>query len=119
MLPYIGADGTGQWLRIKYHYTGMEWVFFEDVTITVDGTAYERAFEYFDVTRDNDAEVWEWADVPLTEEDAQMLRAIAASKETVVRFEGGSHYFEYTVSQSDKDGITLVLDAFAVLNAEE
>jgi len=119
VLPYIGADAVSTWLRLKYHYTGVEWVFFERVTVTVDGKAYEKEFQYFDINRDNDAEVWEWVDVQPTEEDLQMLRAMAGSKETVVRFEGASHYFELTVSEQDKEGITLVLDAYEVLIEEE
>ena len=118
-LPYIGADASNVWLRLKYHYTGTEWVFFEEVTITVDGTAYEKEFEYFDIQRDNDAEVWEWVDFQPTEDDLAMLRAIAASKQTVVRFEGASHFFEFTMSGSDKEGITQVLDAYEILTAEE
>ena len=119
VLPYIGADAVSTWIRLKYHYTGVEWVFFEEVTLTVDGVIYEKEFEYFDINRDNDAEVWEWVDVQPTQEDLEMLRAIAASKETVVRFEGTSHYFEFTMSSQDKEGITQVLDAYDLLRAME
>ena len=119
VLPYIGADAASVWLRLKYHYTGTEWVFFEEVTVTVDGKAYEKEFEYFDIQRDNDAEVWEWVDFQPTEDEIAMLRAISQSEETVVRFEGASHYFEFTVSEQDKEGITLVLDAYEVLIEEE
>lgn len=119
VLPYIGADAASVWLRLKYHYTGTEWVFFEEVTVTVDGKAYEKEFEYFDIQRDNDAEVWEWVDFQPTEDEIAMLRAISQSEETVVRFEGASHFFEFTMSKTDKEGIAQVLDAYEVLTKEE
>ena len=44
-----------------------------------------------------------------------MLRAIAASEETIIRFQGDTYYYDLTVSGTDKQAIETVLDAYDIL----
>lgn len=117
VLPYIGAKSSyATTLRLKINYTGDDWVFFKKLLIWVDGKTYTKTFNYFDIEHDNDyGDVWEVADIIATDADISMLRAIAASKETIVRFVGDNYYSEYTMKSSDKTGITTVLDAYEYL----
>lgn len=113
VLPYIGKNSSNTWLRLRYHYTGDDWVFFKTITVLVDGERYYKLFNYFDIERDNEyGNVWEWIDEEPSDSDIEMLRAIAASNETIVRFEGDAHHYDLTVKASDKAAITTVLDAF-------
>lgn len=114
-LPYIGTSSGFTWLRLKYLYTGDSWIFFKSITISVDGKRYEAEFSYWDVERDNNTDVWEWVDVSATDADIEMLKAIANSKETIVRFRGDQYHYDLVVSQSDKNGIKDVLAAYEAM----
>lgn len=115
VLPYLGIDADNAWIRLKYHYTGTQWVFFEKVILTVDGETYVQEFDYFDIHRDNDSEVWEWVDVEPSEQEMEMLRRMVQSERTTVRFESNGHSFEFTVTDGDKKGIEQVLVAYDLL----
>lgn len=115
VLPYIGTKSDSTWLRLKYLYTGDSWIFFKSITVSVDGKRYDATFSYWDVERDNNTRVWEWVDVSATNADIEMLKAIASSKETIVRFKGDQYYYDLVVSQSDKNGINDVLAAYEAM----
>ena len=121
VLPYIGARSSYSWICIRYNYTGDDWIFFEDVTVWIDGTIYEKEFDYYDITRDNDGgEVWEYTDVVVEgwdiDDNLEMLREIADSDETIVRFEGDDYQYDLTVSAKDKAAIRDVLTVYDYLN---
>ena len=44
-----------------------------------------------------------------------MLKEIANSNETIVRFKGDTHHYDLVVSQSDKNGIKDVLTAYEAI----
>ena len=117
VLPYIGVDSYGNaWLRLVFHYTGDNWILFKKITVSVDGQNYVKDFDYFEVSRDNGSgDVWEYVDISPSGTDINMLRAIAASKETIVRFQGDDYHYDLTVKSSDKSAIISVLDAYSLL----
>lgn len=116
VLPYIGHQGSNTWLRLAFHYTGDNWLFFEKITISIDGENYYFIYDYYDVERDNGSgDVWEWVDISPTSADIEMLRKIADSTETIVRFHGENNYYDLTISSSDKSGIKDVLEAYEKL----
>ena len=117
VLPYIGTTKDDTWLRLVYHYTGDDWVFFTNVTVSVDGENYYRTFSYYDVERDNEyGNVWEWIDLQPDDSDVKMLRAIAASEKTIVRFEGDTYWSDLVVTAEDKAAITEILDTYELMN---
>lgn len=116
VLPYIGTSKDNTWLRLAYHYTGEDWVFFTDVTVSVDGENYYRTFSYYDVERDNQyGNVWEWIDVEPDDSDVEMLRAVAASEKTIVRFQGDTYWSDLVVTAEDKAAINEILDTFEMM----
>ena len=116
VLPYIGKKDSSVWLRLRFHYTGNSWIFFDNLTIVVDGQKYYKTFSYYDVNRDNDTEVWEWVDIAPSTADIQMLENIADSQETIVRFQGDNYHYDLTIKSSDKAAIKDVLAAYNALN---
>lgn len=116
VLPYIGQSGSSVWLRLRSHYTGSDWLFFERITISVDGHNYYKTYDYFDVERDNGSgDVWEWIDISPADSDIEMLKEIVNSKETIVRFQGDHYHYDLTISSSDKSAIDQVLIAYEKL----
>ena len=112
MLPYIGHRQYSPWICLRFHYTGDNWIFFENITISIDGENYYKTFNYTDVHRDNDTEVWEWIDIVATDEDITMLEKVANSNQTIVRFQGDDYHYDLIVSASDKAAIADVLKAY-------
>lgn len=116
VLPYLGRDSSSVWLRLTCNYTGSDWVFFEHIIFAVDGTNYDKYLSYSDVVRDNSGgRVWEYVDLEVDDDDEAMLRAIADSTETIVRFEGDDYSQDFTIPASDKQAIRDVLDAYEAL----
>lgn len=117
VLPYLGKEGDRVWLRLVCNYTSDDWVFFKKIVFAVDDERYTKIFNYFDVTRDNAyGDVWEYVDVDVSESNyEEILRAIADSTETIVRFEGDDYYRDFTVSAGDKDAIRQMLTVYDAL----
>lgn len=118
VLPYIGSrtSGNSGWLRLAFNYYGDDWIFYESVSLNVDGKRYTKSFSYSDITRDNSrGYVWETAHIAPTASDIEMLWAIANSKKAVVRFQGDDYHYDFTISQSDKAGIKQVLTAYELM----
>ena len=113
--PYIGVGKNSFSVHSVYHYTGYDWVFWTKMTVVADGKKFTKSYKYRDITRDNSGgKVWEYYDDSL---DLDMMRAIATSKETLVRFEGDTYYADYTVTAGEKQSIQEVLDAYELFLA--
>jgi len=89
----------------------------DKIIINVDGEKYTKTFEYGEIERDNDyGDVWEYVDMSVSESDKALLKKIANSKKTVVRFEGDQYHYDKTITQNEKYGITDILTAYDYLN---
>lgn len=116
LLPYIGRDANQVWMRMVFNYTGDNWVFFDHITVAADDKRFNKSFPYFDMVHNNGGgSVWEYIDVEVYDSDLKMLRAIADSAETIIRFAGDDYYHDLTVTNSDKAAIREALDAYEAL----
>jgi len=120
LIPYIGVRGNNVWMCIRYNYTADDWIFWENLTISVDGDKYYKLVGYYNTIRDNDTEVWEYWDECLKYNQAmdsdqiKMLKAIANSNETIVRFQGDNYHYDLYVKEADKK---MIRDALALYEA--
>lgn len=115
-LPYLGIQGDSVWMRLVCDYTSGDWVFFEKITFAVDDQRYYKYFNYYDVVRDNGyGKIWEYVDIVVEAEEIEMLRAIADSTTTIIRFEGDNYYDDFTVTQADKNAIRDMLKIYDAL----
>lgn len=116
VLPYIGKNSSSAWLRLRMNYTSRDnWVFWEQITFSIDGSNTTYYYKYSDITRDNDTEVWEYNDIPVNDKELKLLNEIAESEETIVRFQGDDYHHDFTVSASDKAAIKQLLLAYEYL----
>ncbi|WP_223068090.1 DivIVA domain-containing protein [Paenibacillus caui] len=113
---YIGKqEGSDPWIRFRIQYEGDDWLFINNYIFKVDGKTYTVTPGLTDVQRDNDVNVWEWYDYGVTDSDIDMLRAIASSKKTVLRYEGDQYYKDRTITSAEKKAIQTALDAYTAL----
>ena len=118
VLPYIGEKSGHYWLRCKVDYAANDWVFFTSIIFNVDGVKRDTInFDYYDVTRETvlGGKLYETADFAPTESQINLLRDIADSQKTIIRFQGSDYYYDYTVQDKDKNGIKDVLAAYDYL----
>ncbi len=95
--------------------TNAGWIFFDNVIFSVDGENTTKAFSYYDIVRDNDTEVWEIADFEPNASEIALLRSIANSTETIIRFQGDEYYHDHIVTATEKKAILNVLTAYNYL----
>ena len=113
LLPYIGTNSSDIWLLIRYNYTGESWIFFEKITINIDGEKHTVTPYYNDIIHHvGYSNVVERYDVSAKSYDIDMLKKIAFSDETIVRLQGDDYHKDFTVKQSDKTAIAEVLTAY-------
>lgn len=103
VLPYVGEKEGTVAMRFVVHYTGDNWLFIQNAKFNIDGEIVPLRASKWD--RDNDSEIWEWADLSDTPETRRLMVKIANSKETIIRFEGRTYYDNVTVRNSDKQAI--------------
>ena len=109
VLPYIGVS-TKPYLRLVINYASSDWVFFKSVIYAVDDKRYTKTYNYYDITHDTGGGmVGEYLDILAGDDDIKMLREMADSKKTIVRFQGDDYRRDYTLTKADKDAIKDVL----------
>ncbi len=120
VLPYIAKVNDGSYVcRLEMNYTGDDWVFWETAIFSVDGEIYTKYFKYSDMLRDNDSgDVWEQADFVISDSDIDLLKAIASSKKTIVRFDGDDDQYDYVIPAKDKESIKSFLKVYELINSE-
>lgn len=110
VFPYIGERGSSIWLRLKFLYTGDDWIFYEEIVVWIDGTTYRFDLDYDEVDRNSGSgDVWEVYDISPKNDDIEMLWEIINSQETIIRFDGDDGRRDITISAADKQGIKDVL----------
>ncbi len=118
VLPYIGKFDSGlNVLHLVYHYTGDDWLFYDEIIFLIDGERHTESFSYGEVERDNGGgDVWERADTVIFDRD--LIVKIAESNETIVRFQGDSDHFDFTVRASDKQAIKDIFTLYDIFEDE-
>jgi hypothetical protein len=107
--PYIGNKGDQYWLRLKFQYTSQDWLFINNTILMVDDEKFNISGSW---ERDHDSRIWEWLDIAVQEREYQMLKKIANSKTTKVRYEGNKYHDDRALTQEEKDIIKKTLEIY-------
>lgn len=110
---YIGDSGDQPWLRISFNYAGENWLFIRKATIVIDGEKVGEVTGSW--KRDNDSSVWEWLDMSVDKSTLAVIRAMANSKNVLVRYEGQQYIKDHKLSKQELQAIRNVLAAYAEL----
>lgn len=116
---YIGKNSDKVWLRLYVQYFGDEWLFVNRFTIKAGDQVFEIRPGYSEFQRDNSAySVWEWYDGAVTRKEIEMIQALIAADDPVVRFNGQTYYSDYVVTNTERQAMQNVLDAFVALGGD-
>ena len=110
--PYLSKTDSGTVsLRLKVVYTGDNWLFLSGVIFDIDGQNNLLSYAQGDYYRDNAwGDVWEVIDKEANETDKNLLRSVANSEKTIIRFPGSLYHYDMTVSQAEKKAIQDTLE---------
>ena len=116
---YMGKNGDSIWLRLRMSYDGDDWIFFEHAYLSYEGNTIEITYnEYEDKESDNGGgSVWEWIDVPVTDDILNFLRSFAYSTEAKMRL-SGKYTKMRTLTENERKGIIDILNGYDALKDE-
>ncbi|CAL7907216.1 hypothetical protein FUSNEC_GEN_9827_03100 [Fusobacterium necrophorum subsp. funduliforme] len=123
MYVYGGANGkdakTPTWFRIKFRYVGSDWVFFNKITLLINGTpiyiSMAKGDEYHDVAGGN---VYEIFDIPVDGYEEGVLFSFDVSNNIKIRFEGNRGYVDKVLTVSEIQKIRNMYKFIAYKNGE-
>lgn len=115
---YIAVHKSGNVsLRLVNAYIADDWLFIESYRVKADDAIYDIPIGYDEIERDNGTgHIFEYMDETVSSEREIMLRAIASSKNAVIRYNGKHRYEDRTIGDSEKERIRDVLSAYEVLS---
>lgn len=107
--PYIGNKDNQYWLRLKFQYASEDWLFIKNATLMIDDEKFEVSGNW---ERDHNSGIWEWLDIPVEQKEYEILRKIANSKTTKIRYEGTQYHDDRTLTSKEKDIIKKTLEVY-------
>lgn len=117
---YIGKKDDHVWIRFKMTYNADDWLFVESVAFKVDGEDFSLNYRLFDDwERDNaSGDIWEWKDVNMDRRTWNLVRKIADSDKTMMRYNGRQYYSDRDVSTEEKKALKNILLAYESMGGE-
>ncbi|MGZ3769540.1 MAG: hypothetical protein ACXVCR_07410 [Bdellovibrio sp.] len=110
---YMGKATGDYFLRLRMMYKNSDWLFVKSVKFVIDDQVREVEWPSLESKRDNSGNgVWEWIDILVGAEQFELLKLIANSKTTQMRYYGTQYYHDRTIPSSEKKSIAKMLDAF-------
>ncbi|MDQ8196368.1 hypothetical protein QEH59_18200 [Coraliomargarita sp. SDUM461004] len=117
---YIGKKGDYVWLRFKMSYNADDWLFVDSVAFKVDGEDFSLNYGLFDDwDRDNaGGGIWEWKDVNMDRRTWDLVRKIADSNKTMMRYNGRQYYSDREVTREEKQAMKNIILAYEAMGGE-
>ncbi|UCD75722.1 MAG: hypothetical protein JSV91_02170 [Phycisphaerales bacterium] len=112
---YLGRslDGGAPWIRFRAVYHGSGWLFFHSLTVVADNQRFD--WTGLDVERDNTDMAWETYDRMADGRILEMIRAVIASDQALIRFRGSRGYTDHKFTEVDRIMLRDLLTAYEVL----
>lgn len=117
--PYIGFNNNTKksWIILKIYYEADSWLFINSVLVKADED--KKEYKYLKFKRDNSSgTIWEWNESGVSDEDILLLKKVANSEKTTVRFYGKTYNSDRIVSSKQKKQILGILSIYSMLNRQ-
>jgi hypothetical protein len=117
-LYFQANNGVVSNLRFRIQYHASDWLFFEKVQFSIDGTAYD-SFPA-DVKRDsgNGGKIWEWTDQMVRANDSELIKALANAKSAKMKIIGREYFDIKNISSSQIQSMYRTLEYFQALGGK-
>lgn len=113
---YIGLKDDGQvWRRLVMRYHGDTWLFVNSMIIKTDENSYN--INATNINRDNGTDVWEWIDIPITDQEDIIIDDIISSKQTKIRFIGDQYHHDWTIPSKAIQGLKEINEFYYLLES--
>nr|MDA3843623.1 hypothetical protein [Candidatus Kapabacteria bacterium] len=115
---YIGnKDKSNPWLRIRIQYVADDWLFIEKYIINVDGKKYTISEQKSgEIETDNGSgDIWEWLDRTVSNDEYEIIKAIAHGNKVKIRYVGRQYHKDKTISGRQKQALRNIIDAYEAL----
>lgn len=115
MYAYIGVkEGDVPWVRLVFQYTADDYLSVQKFIIKADDQIFTvDEAEYGEIKTDHSGgTVWEWLDRIATPEDHKIIKAVAESKTTKIRYLGRDYYNDKIVSEKQKVALKNIMQAY-------
>jgi len=117
---YIGRQHGNVWLRLRMSYTGPNWLFVESVTFKVDGRTHTIAEKRHRRWEGDHArgKIWEWKDTQADYMTWDLIRQIANSKKTIMRYQGRQYKYDREITAAEKQALNNILLAYEAMGGK-
>lgn len=117
---YIGRQHGNVWLRFRMSYTGANWLFVESVTFKVDGRTHTIAEKRHRRWEGDHArgKIWEWKDMQADYMTWDLIRQIANSKKTIMRYQGRQYKYDREITDTEKQALNNILLAYEAMGGK-
>ncbi|WP_374443701.1 hypothetical protein [Epilithonimonas sp.] len=103
-------------LRFRVQYYSDEWLFFNKIQFSIDGKAYEYIPLNTETDSGDGGHIWEWFDENVsTNNDKELLRALANAKSAKMKFIGRQYYNIKNITKEQLIGIKRTIDYYKAL----
>lgn len=118
VLPFLLESEGKYYLMIRYNYYGA-FLGWDRIVFAIDDDRYEKSWDYFDIEREFDDNILSCenvTEIEPTQEDIVIMRKIADSNETIIRFYADNgEYYDHSVNDSDKKEYKKIMDAYDII----
>lgn len=105
----LDNTATGKYLMLNIQYMGSDWLFINQYTIKADDQTFTLIPD--EVKKDNSSYVWEWSTFIDEDTFLPVVKAVIASKEAKIRYQGSQYYHDRVITNTEKQALQNVLDA--------
>ena len=99
-------------LRFRVQYYNDDWLFFNKIQFSIDGTAYDYVPSNTETDSGNGGYIWEWFDENLTDIDKDFIYALANAKNAKMKFVGRQYFDVKTVTSNQIKGIKETIELY-------
>lgn len=112
---FQSVDSKASNLRLKIQYESDDWLFFDKIQFSIDGSAYEYVPSDTETDSGNGGRIWEWSDESVRDSDKELLNALADAKEAKMKFIGSKYYDVVQISAKQIKDISRTIEYYKAM----
>lgn len=111
-------DGMPSNMRFRMQYYSDDWLFFSKVQFAIDGKAFEFVPNNTETDSGDGGHIWEWFDESVTENDKELIKALANAKSAKMKLIGRQYFDTRAISQDQILSIKRTLELYEAMGGK-